>query len=141
MSEQMLTEEQIITIKKAAIATDPGKPWGDSIAFARAIESAVRAEYADVPPEKFKALYRPMRTAPKNGHAVLALVEGSDIPRAIRWLASDDSRALSGAGWYMTWDDTFVDPAIDGPRYWMPIADDPDAIDNGAYNPKIGGEE
>jgi len=46
----MLTEEQIITIKKAAIATDPGKPWGDSIAFARAIESAVRAEYADVPP-------------------------------------------------------------------------------------------
>jgi hypothetical protein len=23
----MLTEEQIITIKKAAIATDPGKPW------------------------------------------------------------------------------------------------------------------
>ena len=53
----MLTEEQIITIKKAAIATDPGKPWGDSIAFARAIESAVRAEYADVPPEKWKALY------------------------------------------------------------------------------------
>ena len=48
MSEQMLTEEQIITIKKAAIATDPGKPWGDSIAFARAIESAVRAEYAHI---------------------------------------------------------------------------------------------
>ena len=137
----MLTEEQIITIKKAAIATDPGKPWGDSIAFARAIESAVRAEYADVPPEKFKAPYRPMRTAPQNGHAVLALVEGSDIPRAIRWRASDDPRALSGAGWYMTWDDTFIDPASDGPRYWMPIADDPDAIDNGAYNPKIGGEE
>lgn len=88
-----------------------------------------------------EAPYRPMRTAPKNGHAVLALVEGSDIPRAIRWLASDDPRALSGAGWYMTWDDTFVDPAIDGPRYWMPIADDPDAIDNGTYNPKIGGEE
>ena len=40
----MLTEEQIIAIKKAAIADDPGKPWGDSIAFARAIESAVRAE-------------------------------------------------------------------------------------------------
>ena len=46
MSEQMLTEEQIITIKKAAIATDPGKPWGDSIAFARAIESAVSASKA-----------------------------------------------------------------------------------------------
>jgi len=88
-----------------------------------------------------EAPYRPMRIAPKNGHAVLALVEGSDIPRAIRWLASDDPRALSGAGWYMTWDDTFIDPANDGPRYWMPIADDPDAIDNGTYNPKIGGEE
>ena len=133
----MLTEEQINAIQEKILTPDPVE-WMQR--FARAIESAVRAEYADVPPEKFKALYRPMRTAPKNGYAVLALVEGSDIPRAIRWLASDDSRALSGAGWYMTWDDTFVDPAIDGPRYWMPIADDPDAIDNGTYNPKIGGE-
>ena len=129
MSEQMLTEEQCAEFRRL-----PGT-FNDMV---RAIYEAGRAskaaEYADVPPEKWKALYRPMRTAPKNGHAVLALVEGSDIPRAIRWLASDDSRALSGAGWYMTWDDTFVDPAIDGPRYWMPIADDPDAIDNGTYN-------
>lgn len=88
----MLTEEQIITIKKAAIATDPGKPWGDSIAFARAIESAVRAEYADVPPEKFKALYLACRGK--------------------------------------------------GPRVWVgDICDALDSIDNGTYNPKIGGEE
>lgn len=92
MSEQMLTEEQIITIKKAAIATDPGKPWGDSIAFARAIESAVRAEYADVPPEKFKALYLACRGK--------------------------------------------------GPGVWVgDICDALDSIDNGTYNPKIGGEE
>ena len=88
----MLTEEQIITIKKAAIATDPGKPWGDSIAFARAIESAVRAEYADVPPEKFKALYLACRGK--------------------------------------------------GPGVWVgDICDALDSIDNGTYNPKIGGEE
>lgn len=90
MSEQMLTEEQIITIKKAAIATDPGKPWGDSIAFARAIESAVRAEYADVPPEKFKRLYKVCRSAKR-----------MTIPQTY---------ALN-------------------------------TIDNGTYNPKIGGEK
>ena len=27
----MLTKEQIIAIKKAAIATDPGKPWGTQL--------------------------------------------------------------------------------------------------------------
>ena len=88
----MLTEEQIITIKKTAIATDPGKPWGDSIAFARAIESAMSAEYADVPPEKFKALYLACRGK--------------------------------------------------GPGVWVgDICDALDSIDNGTYNPKIGGEE
>jgi hypothetical protein len=45
----MLTEEQIIAIKKEAIADDPGKPWGDSIAFARLIESVIRAEYEYIP--------------------------------------------------------------------------------------------
>jgi hypothetical protein len=70
-AEQMLTEEQIIAIKKEAIADDPGKPWGDSmrtfdfaldwiaddpgkpwgdsIAFARLIESVIRAEYEYIP--------------------------------------------------------------------------------------------
>ena len=93
MSEQMLTEEQIITIKKAAIATDPGKPWGDSIAFARAIESAVRAEYADVPPHKWKAFYRAANNLRATG----------SLPNSI-----------------------FMALLI---------------IDNGTYNPKIGGEE
>lgn len=45
----MLTEEQIIAIKKEAIADNPGKPWGDSVAFARLIESVIRAEYEYVP--------------------------------------------------------------------------------------------
>ena len=94
----MLTEEQIITIKKAAIATDPGKPWGDSIAFARAIESAVRAEYADVPPEKWKALYLVACDVRKN---------------VMKWAKIRTANHLANA----TFD-----------------------IDNGTYNPKIGGE-
>ena len=94
----MLTEEQIITIKKAAIATDPGKPWGDSIAFARAIESAVRAEYADVPPEKWKALYLVACDVRKN---------------VMKWAKVRTANHLANA----TFD-----------------------IDNGTYNPKIGGE-
>ena len=50
----MLTEEQINAIQEKILTPDPVE-WMQR--FARAIESAVRAEYADVPPEKFKALY------------------------------------------------------------------------------------
>ena len=94
----MLTEEQIIAIKKEAIADDPGKPWGDSIAFARLIESAVRAEYADVPPEKWKALYLVACDVRKN---------------VMKWAKVRTANHLANA----TFD-----------------------IDNGTYNPKIGGE-
>lgn len=37
---QVLSDEQIIEIKKSAKALDPSKPWGDTLALARAIESA-----------------------------------------------------------------------------------------------------
>ena len=65
----MLTEEQIIALADEAhdkwnSEADRDNQW-DSLGhdeifvlIARAIESAVRAEYADVPPEKWKALYR-----------------------------------------------------------------------------------
>lgn len=85
---------------------------------------AVRLEAHAVSP------WRPMRTAPKDGTAVLVLVEGSDVPRAVRWLAGPDAQHATaetiGPGWYMTWDGTRVQ-AYDGPRYWMPCPDDPDA--------------
>lgn len=61
--------------------------------------------------------WKPMRTAPKDGTAVLALLEASDVPHAVRW-ASD--------GWEMTWDAHRLGDA-DGPRYWMEIPHDPDA--------------
>lgn len=49
--------------------------------------------------------WMPMRTAPTDGTVVMVLVDGSDIPRAVR---------------------TPV-PEIDGPRYWMHCPVDPDA--------------
>lgn len=74
--------------------------------------------------------WQPMRTAPKDGLAVLVLVEGSDIPRAARWLrGKDDPHATeetAGPGWHLTWDGSPV-PEHDGPRYWMQCPDDPDA--------------
>ena len=58
----MLTDEDI---ERAWLGDQTVAPRGGRItgfsrlaSFARAIESAVRAEYADVPPEKWKALYR-----------------------------------------------------------------------------------
>lgn len=63
--------------------------------------------------------WQPMREAPKDGTAVLALLNGSDIPHAIRW-DKDLGR------WCMTWDG-FELTNTNGPRYWMPCPDDPDA--------------
>ena len=63
--------------------------------------------------------WQPMRTAPMDGTAVLALLDGSDIPLPIRW-------DVDIAGWRVTWDD-YVLSDTDGPRYWMPCPDDPEA--------------
>lgn len=63
--------------------------------------------------------WRPMRTAPKDGTAILVLLEASDVPHAVRWDCAHDH------GWLMTWDNHRLS-AADGPRYWMPCPDDPD---------------
>ena len=68
-----------------------------------------------------------MTTAPKDGTAVLVLLCGSDIPNALRWLESCDDRGRETTGWNMTWDGHRITRA-DGPRYWMPIPGDPDAM-------------
>lgn len=70
--------------------------------------------------------WQPMRKAPRDGTAVLVLMDGSDIPHAVRWLTFDDDRATAGTGWYMTWDNYKLRDS-DGPRYWMHCPDDPDA--------------
>lgn len=73
--------------------------------------------------------WRPMRTAPKDGTAVLVLLDGSDIPRGVRWISSPkDPRAtaqFSAPGWYMTWDSTRIND-FEGPHYWMHCPEDPD---------------
>jgi len=91
---------------------------------ARHMEELQAAKDAIVQP------WKPMRTAPKDGAAVLVLLEGSDIPKAVRWLDADNECALDGAGWYMTWDGHRFTEA-DGPRYWMPIPEDPEAHEGG----------
>lgn len=106
----MLTEEQIIALADEAhdkwnSEADRDNQW-DSLGhdeifvlIARAIESAVRAEYADVPPEKWKALYLVACDVRKN---------------VMKWAKVRTANHLADA----TFD-----------------------IDNGTYNPKIGGEE
>jgi len=39
-----LTDEQVIAIKRATKAADPTQQWGDTLAFARAIEAAKEAK-------------------------------------------------------------------------------------------------
>lgn len=68
--------------------------------------------------------WQPMATAPKDGTAVLALLDGSDVPHAIRW-----DKDL--ARWCMAWDG-FELSAVNGPRYWMRCPDDPDGVKGGA---------
>lgn len=74
--------------------------------------------------------WQPMKTAPKDGTAVLVLLDGSDIPHAARWLRGpDDMNATEttvSAGWHLIWDGWKV-PEHDGPRYWMHCPYDPDA--------------
>lgn len=76
--------------------------------------------------------WQPMKTAPKNGWAVLVLLEGSDVPHAARWLSGPEdpqaTRETTGPGWHLTWDGWPV-PEHDGPRYWMAIPDDPEAAE------------
>ena len=79
-----------------------------------------------------------MNTAPKDGTAILVLMEGSDVPQAVRWTKARAGRGYQVGGWRMTWDDTQLSEA-DGPRYWMPCPDDPDACDGLKPCPFCGG--
>lgn len=79
--------------------------------------------------------WQPMKTAPKDGNAVLVLLDGSDMPHAARWLSGPDdpnsTKQTTGPGWHLSWDGSPV-AVHDGPRYWMPCPDDPDAHDDGS---------
>jgi hypothetical protein len=87
--------------------------------------------------------WQPMKTAPKDGAAVLVLLDASDIPHAARWLSGPDDRRATEettrAGWHLTWDGSQIEEH-DGPRYWMHCPDDPDESDIEAAH-GIGGKE
>lgn len=68
-------------------------------------------DYADRGP------WQPMKTAPKDGTAVLLILKGSRHPVPAKW-------SPRIAKWVVTWDDVVL-PDFQA-RYWMPIPDDPD---------------
>lgn len=70
-------------------------------------EWALRAFLSAQPPKIDP--WHPMKLAPKDGTAVLALLEGSDIPHPVRWVDS---------GWRSSWDG-YCFPPHDGPLCWM----------------------
>lgn len=72
--------------------------------------------------------WRPIATAPKDGTAVLALLDGSNVAHPVRWLDAGNKFAKGVAGWHVVWDLTPI-AAHDGPIYWMPIPDAPAAHD------------
>ncbi len=55
--------------------------------------------------------WQPIETAPKDGTAILALINGSDIPQSVRY---------RNGGWKVCWDDYRV-ARIDGPSHWMSL--------------------
>lgn len=68
----------------------------------------------------------PIKTAPKDGTAVLSLLAGSDVAHSVRWLESGHKFANGTAGWRIVWDLSQVS-LQDGPDYWMPIPAAPEA--------------
>lgn len=106
------------------------KLYDDAAAFIRSTQAPL-------------APWQSMKTAPKDGAAVLVLLDASDIPHAARWLSGPDDRRATEettrAGWHLTWDGSPIEEH-DGPRYWMHCPDDPDESDIEAAH-GIGGKE
>lgn len=89
-------------------------------------QAARHMEELQVAKDAIACPWQPMKTAPMDGTTVLALLDGSDIPHAVRWLPAGHDEGGGQEGWHMTWDG-YALTANDGPRYWMPCPDDPDA--------------
>ena len=60
--------------------------------------------------------WQKMKTAPKDGSAVLVLLHDGDIAYPARFRD----------GWMMAWDDYALNPISDGPTHWMPIPPRPE---------------
>lgn len=131
------TEELIAAaLRLAALAernTDDRDEWQHAIDSVRELcarQAARHMEKLQAAVDAVQSPWRPMKDAPKDGWAIMVLLDGSDVPHAVRWLrGKDDPHATEeteGPGWHMTWDGTPV-AEHDGPRYWMECPTDPDA--------------
>ncbi len=122
-----MTQRYISVLRRHA--SEWGK-LGKQVQAECAIQAARHMENLQDEVDAIISPWQPMRTAPKDGLAVLVLLEGSDIPKTARWRRGlNDPHATektAGPGWHLTWDGTPI-PEHDGPRYWMHIPDDPDA--------------
>lgn len=65
-----------------------------------------------------------MKSAPKDGTAVLALLPDSNIPRAVRWCERGIPEVSTTPGWYTTWDYHLLEDE-DAPRFWTRCPPDP----------------
>lgn len=61
--------------------------------------------------------WQPIETAPKNSHAILAMLTDSDLAHTIRWRVD---------GWEIAWDSSPLGPH-DQPTHWMPLPTPPQA--------------
>ena len=89
--------------------------WALTHSFPQGSQAKVMACMANVVAEHIEKLeslrnpWQPMKSAPRDGTAVLVLLDGSDIPHPVRWVDS---------GWRSSWDG-YCFPPHDGPLCWM----------------------
>lgn len=118
-----------LTQRHAGVLRRHAAEWdkqGLAIQAACMREAARRLEEMQRDKEAAMNPWQPMRTAPKTGEVVLALLPGSDIPCAVRWLEPWSAPHVFSAGWHTSWDGYRLG-ASEEPRYWMRCPGDPDA--------------
>lgn len=67
--------------------------------------------------------WQPIDTAPKDGSLILAIVQGSDVPKVLGWLTepiSKENKDGRGVGWRMSWD-SYLFEDESAPISWMPL--------------------
>lgn len=84
------------------------------------------------PAPALPADWQPIKSAPKDGRTILAMLEdGEDtgMVYTIEWrdeMAKEEIKDGKGIGWRHSWD-SYLFSGFDGPKYWMPIPPAPKA--------------
>ena len=64
--------------------------------------------------------WRGIESAPRDGTAIIMLLDGSDIPHSVRWICNGEIPGIDEDGWYMVWDHYHLGSA-DIPTGWLPL--------------------